>query len=479
MKSRTCRWCRLYLWLGIIGAVCAQNAIAGPATPNRPNVVFVLADQWRAEAFGYAGNTDVRTPHIDRFEREAIHFINAVAGLPVCCPSRASLLTGQRPLTHGVFLNDVPLSTNAVTLAEVLRKAGYDTAYIGKWHLDGDGRSRFIPRERRQGFDYWKAMECTHDYNASFYYADGPEKLRWEGYDAIAQTRDAQRYLRDHAGRSMPFFLFLAWGPPHDPYQTAPQEYRAMYVADKLQLRPNVPQAAESWARKDLAGYYAHCTALDACMGDLRATLRETGLERNTLLVFTSDHGALLGAHGQRKKQQPYDESIRVPLLLRWPDGLGTGPRKFDALVNSEDLMPTILGLCGLTIPKPVEGLDFSAYIRGGPNPSDGAALISCVGPFGEWTRKIGGREYRGIRTLRYTYVRDLNGPWLLFDNQEDPWQLNNLVGHADRIELQAELEALLRRKLVESHDEFRHADYYIRQWNYHVDASGTVPYSP
>lgn len=126
-------------------------------------------------------------------------------------------------------MNDVPLSPEAVTLAKVLRQEGYDTGYIGKWHVDGHGRSNFIPRERRQGFDYWKVLECTHTYTNSFYYADGPVKLKWEGYDAITQTRDARQYLRDHARSSKPFFLFLAWGPPHDPYQTAPEHYRALY----------------------------------------------------------------------------------------------------------------------------------------------------------------------------------------------------------------------------------------------------------
>lgn len=147
-------------------------------------------------------------------------------------------MTGQRALTHGVFLNDVALSPAAVTIAKVLAEAGYDTGYIGKWHLNGDGRSAFIPRERRQGFDYWKALECTHDYNQSFYYADSPEKRVWEGYDAVAQTRDAQRYLRDHARSGKPFFLFLAWGPPHDPYQTAPQHYREDYRPRRSSCAP-------------------------------------------------------------------------------------------------------------------------------------------------------------------------------------------------------------------------------------------------
>src|SRR5580765_1164650 len=209
--------------------------LGAPAT--KPNILLVIADQWRAQAFGFAGDTNVKTPNLDRLANESVRFINAVAGMPVCCPTRASILTGQRPLTTGVFLNDVQLDPNAVTLAKVLSQQGYDTGYIGKWHLNGDGRSRFIPRERRQGFDYWKALECTHDYNHSYYYADGPEKLVWNGYDAIAETQDAEKYIRDYAKSGKPFLLCLAWGPPHDPYQAAPERYRAMYEPEKIKVQ--------------------------------------------------------------------------------------------------------------------------------------------------------------------------------------------------------------------------------------------------
>lgn len=112
----------------------------------KPNLLFVIADQWRAQAFGFAGDPNVKTPHLDALRQESINYFNAISGMPVCCPARASLLTGQRPLTHGVFLNDVPLNPDAITLAKVLKQAGYDTGYIGKWHLNGDGRSDFIPR---------------------------------------------------------------------------------------------------------------------------------------------------------------------------------------------------------------------------------------------------------------------------------------------------------------------------------------------
>jgi arylsulfatase A-like enzyme len=467
----------LLLLLSIIPTVAgAASGSSQIARTSRPNILFILPDQWRFDACGYAGNSDIKTPNLDRLGRESVSFVNAVSGLPVCCPMRASLLTGQRPLTHGVFLNDVPLNPHANTLAKVLAKAGYDTGYIGKWHLNGDGRSAFISRERRQGFDYWKALECTHDYNHSFYYGDTPEKREWEGYDVFAQTRDAQGYVRNRAKSPKPFFLMLAWGPPHDPYLTAPEKYRAMYDPQHLELRPNVPEKMAAQTRKQLAGYYSHCTALDDCIGELMKTLDESGLAENTLVVLTSDHGDMLGSQGLQKKQKPYDESIRVPLLFRWPGHLKPG-QQLASPVNSEDLMPTILGLCGVRIPRSVEGLDFSGYMRDGKSPGDGAALLSCVSPFGEWDRAHGGKEYRGIRTARYTYVRDLNGPWLLFDNEADVFQTNNLVkseGHKDE---QKQLEKLLKKKLSGQKDGFFPGADYIKRWNYYVDVNGTVPY--
>jgi arylsulfatase A-like enzyme len=474
-RKKTWLHARLVVWALL--ATCLPWP--GQAAQRRPNILFILADQWRAQAFGYAGDPNVHTPNLDRLQQESLCFLNAVAGVPVCCPARASLLTGQRALTHGVFLNDVPLSPDAVTFAKVLSQEGYDTGYIGKWHLNGDGRSAFISRERRQGFDYWKVLECTHDYNHSFYYADGPEKLVWDGYDAAAQTRDAQQYLRDHARKQKPFVLFLAWGPPHDPYQSAPRNYREMYASDQLKLRPNVPESIAGKVRTALAGYYAHCSALDDCVGDLLQTLHDTRLSDNTLVIFTADHGDLLSSHGAFNKQQPYDESVRVPLLMRWPKSFGTRGHLLAAPICQEDLMPTILRLCHLPVAKTVEGLDYSQYLRGGKDPSDGSALIVCIAPFGQWERRQGGREYRGIRTRRYTYVRDRNGPWLLFDNEADPYQEVNLVNHPEQSALQADLEARLSQKLFKIGDEFLSGEAYVRKWGYQVNENGTVSYAP
>ena len=443
---------------------------------SRPNIILVFPDQWRAQAAGYGGDPNVKTPSIDRLAGESVNFTHALSGCPVCTPARASLLTGQYPLTTGLFVNDVPLSDRAVGLAQAFADAGYDTAYIGKWHVDGHGRSNYIPPERRQGFDYWKVLECSHDYNRSFYYAgDSDEKLTWEGYDAIAQTRDAQSYIHDHDGGN-PFLMVLSWGPPHAPYETAPERYRHIYRPEEIILRPNVPQGIAPEAREWLAGYYAHCTALDDCTGDLLATIEEEGIAEDTIFLFFSDHGDMLGSQGSAKKQQPWEESIRIPFLLRYPTLFGREGRENDALIDVADVMPTLLGLCGLPIPDTVESIDFSGYLNGGPDPSVGAAVIQCPHTFGQWSKAKGGREYRGLRTHPYTYVRSLDGSWMLYNNDKDPHQLTNLVSDPAYSDILDELDTNLQERLDARGDEFRTGMEYIEEWGYEVDENGTVP---
>lgn len=446
---------------------------------RRPNVMFVFGDQWRQQATGYAGDPNVKTPNLDALARQSIHFTHAVAGCPVCSPYRASMLTGQRPLTHGVFVNDVYLQPRATSIAQAFSNAGYNTAYIGKWHVDGHGRSNCIPPERRLGFEYWKALECTHDYNHSAYYAGKTDtKLYWDGYDAMAQTRDAAHYIRSRDVNA-PFFLTVSWGPPHNPYETAPDEFRRLYDPRALTLRPNVPDDMAPKAREWLAGYYAHCSALDACVGEILAVLRESRIEQETVFVFTSDHGDMLGSHGETRKQRPWDEAIRVPFLLRYPGMRDWRPRETDALIDAQDIMPTLLGLCGIPVPKTVEGMDFSAHVKGGEDPSDGSALLMCAHPFGEWTAaRHGGREYRGLRTQRYTYARDLHGPWLLYDSEADPHQMRNLVHDRNASGVRDMLDHRLQKKLDETRDQFLTGTEYIRKWGYTVDKNGTVPYT-
>ncbi len=462
--------CFLFTGCNSTGSADNQNR----ASTDKPNIIIVLADQWRAQAVGYAGNTNVKTPNLDALAKESVVFNTAVVVMPVCSPFRASLITGQYPLTHGVFYNDKPLPDAAHTMAEIYKEAGYQTGYIGKWHLNGHGvnedpfsaRDLPVPANRRQGFDYWKGREVTHDYNNSFYFDENDKKETWPGYDAFPQTDSAITFIQRM--KADPFLLVLSWGPPHNPYATAPEEFRKMYNAENIALRENVPVDLQDSARQVLADYYAHCTALDKAMGDLLKAIDDAGIDENTIIVFTSDHGDMLLSRGVLRKQRPWDESILVPMLVRYPAQLQH--KEINQPINTPDILPTLLGLSGISIPNSVEGSDFSKAISGAETYPEEAALVMLPVPFHEWKFANGGKEYRAIRTERYTYARDLKGPWLLYDNQEDPYQQHNLVGEAEYATLQSEMETLLRQKLTATHDDFLPADEYMKKWNYRYD---------
>jgi len=437
------------------------------ANTRRPNLLFVFADQMRARSAGYAGCPDVETPWLDRLASEGTVFTNAVSSLPVCTPYRASLLTGRWPLSTGLFLNDLQLSTKEITLAHALRGAGYRTGYIGKWHLDGPHRAYPTPPgPRRQGFDFWAAANCTHDYYRSIFYQDDPSPRYWKGYDATAQTSLAIEFIAE-VRRDRPFCLFLSWGPPHNPYRQVDQGLLARYDAKTLTAPRNCPKPN----LQELAGYYAHITALDGEMGRLLTVIDRLRLRDNTLVVFTSDHGDMLGSHGVQRKQWPWDESVLVPLLMRGP-GLPNGGYHSDTPIGTVDLMPTLLGLLGVEVPKPVEGLDLSKQVRGGGPES---VLIEAICPFGECPEMP---EWRGVRTKRHTYVRRLDGPWLLYDNQADPDQMENLVNRPTHAAIRAELDRELEQWLRKTNDPFKPRQYYLDKYGYHVDRRWHIPYS-
>jgi len=457
-------------FLNLAGAASlAPMAGAQTSRTRRPNVLYIQCDEWRAQSTGYNGDPNVATPVLDRFAAQSTSFQIAVSGCPVCCPQRASLLTGQYPLTHGVFVNDAELKPNGPTLGEEFRGAGYNTGFIGKWHVYGspDGkygrRLAFIPPEKHFGFDYWKVCECTHDYNHSLYYeGNDPTPKYWPGYDAIAQTDDACQFIANHTAD--PFMLVLSLGPPHFPLATAPEQYQAMYRNREIQLRPNVPKDSQKDAIDDLRGYYAHMAALDDCLDRLLKTLDKTGLADDTIVVFTSDHGDMMRSQGLTTKLYPWDESIRVPLLVRYPRRLGRKGRSIATPFNSPDLMPTLLGLCGIAVPGSVEGTDFSGVIFGSkPAPRGGSAFLNLPVPITE-ARRYGFAAYRGLRTERYTYVRSIKGPWLLYDNATDPYQMHNLLGKSDHKALQARLDRELDATLKRRRDEFLPADVYAKR---------------
>jgi arylsulfatase A-like enzyme len=267
----------------------------------------------------------------------------------------------------------------------------------------------------------------------------------------------------------------------HAPYHMAPKKYKKMYNPQDMWLPPNVPQKEsgkyKSSVRKNMAGYYANIAVLDDMVGNVIKTLKKEGIWNNTIILFTSDHGDLLGSHGLYGKQAPYDESIRVPMLFHYSGKQGINDGTYQAMISSQDLMPTLLGLAGIKIPKSVEGKDFSGYLHGRKSPKDTVALIESIHPFSSW-RRNGGRAYRGVRTPRYTYIRGLKGPWLLFDNKEDPYQMDNLIENPVYNNLQAKLDKLLQQKLKENGDHFRPGSYYVKKFGYpKLNSSGAVPY--
>lgn len=450
---------------------------AGRAAKSRkmPSIVFVLTDQWRAAATGYNGDPNVKTPHLDALASEALDFQNAVSVCPVCTPYRAALMTGRFPTTSGMFLNDAYLPPDELCMAEIFAAAGYDTGYIGKWHLDGHGRHNYIPPERRQGWDYWKAAECDHNYNHSHYYTGRSDTKRfWKGYDAFAQTRDAQQFISDHAAGDKPYVLVLSYGSPHFPHHTAPERFQAMYPPEEIELPPNVPQRQRARAKKESQGYYAHCTALDQCIGDLLKTIEESGDADETIVVFTSDHGEMMGSHDCRPwmKHVPYSEAAQVPFLLRYPGVYGREGRQVETPLTTVDILPTLLGLAGIEIPARIEGEDLSLSLREKEGAADRAALYMGVAP---WVHDK--TEYRAIRTRRYTYVRNLEGPWMLYDDSEDRFQMNNLVGDAEHSDLVDELDTRLQSELRRIGDGFHPAEWYIAEWGFDVASHGSCPY--
>lgn len=458
----------------------AETTETEVAAAKAPNIVYVLADEWRAQATGYAGDPNVKTPNLDRLAQSSVNFKNAVSVLPVCTPHRAALLTGRYPQTTGMIFNDLYLPAEELTMAEMFKAAGYNTGYIGKWHVDGHGRLSYIPQERRQGFDYWKVVDCTHNYNHSKYFDNNDTTAKyWEGYDAYAQTADAQAYIQQSAKSNKPFVLVVGYGSPHFPHDQAPEHLKKMYAAMQMKLAPNVPDSLAAETRREAIGYYAHCTALDSCIGALRTTINSAGIANNTIFVFTSDHGEMLGAHGvhSEAKQRPWDESIRVPFLLSYPVLKRLGMQTIEAPINTPDILPTLLGLCGLAKPATIEGEDLTPLITGKKKVADRAALFMNISPFSE---NFGGDEFRGIRTSRYTYVRKLKGAWMLFDNVADPFQLHNLVNEVKAKTLQATLDAQLVTLLKQRGDSFEPKEAYIKKWGFRLKKNkGEIAYGP
>lgn len=455
----------------------------------KPNLLIIMADQWRGRALGFLGSEPVQTPNLDKLAQSGVVFNQAVSGYPVSSPARGMLMSGAYPHVNGVLGNcnswttpsNVELKTDIVCWSDILNQQGYATGYIGKWHLDkikepfvdcanNKGEmawNEWCEPERRHGFQYWLAYG-TYDRHLRPLYWD-TQALRDEFHyvDQWGPEYEADRaidFINSRTNGSRPFALMVSMNPPHTGYELVPDRYKEIYKDIKIDsitsswanaqgLKPEF----DKFLRDNLANYYACMSGVDDQVGRILATLKKTGELDNTIVVFTSDHGDMMGVHNRIGKNIFYEESMRIPMIISYPDALQ--PRVDDQLLISlEDLYPTLITMMGFedAIPATVQTKDLSKQVKGSKDnmPTSQIYIHWSEGDSTELITPKNGS--RGLRTYRYTYSqRAVDGKIIeqyLFDRQNDPWELNNIISKCDKKLLKA-LQEELNERLVKAQD--------------------------
>lgn len=443
------------MWLLIAALpVLAQPATTQPTgqPARRPNVIIIFPDQLRWAELGCYGHPVVRSPNMDRLAAGGVRLTRAYTNQPVCSPARSVLLSGRYARSNGVYTNqdneaEPGRPTNCTTtVAEALGGAGYTTALIGKWHLR--------PTPATLGFSESLRPKMRHRYFKQTFFKNEGQPYTYDGYSPEHETQAAAEFISGH--RDRPFFLFLAYGPPHMPISEVPDRYRNMYDPARVILRDNVWLNGklaydQNWFKiymwdfqyydhKDTFGqqlppgmtlrelttfYYAQITAIDDCIGRVLAAIRDAGLDDDTVVLLASDHGDLLGSHQLFNKGRHYEEAIHVPMIFRYPRLLK--PAVVDTQVASlVDVMPTLLDLCRVPVPDTVQGTSIAPVLTGKQSTvGENAAFV-----------ETGAAD--GIRTHRYVYYverddkpgRDSkrNGEHL-FDVENDAYEMHDLAG--------------------------------------------------
>lgn len=453
---------------------------------SHPNLVFIMADQFRGDALGCMGKEPIKTPHLDKLASEGVIFTNAVSSYPVSSPARAMLMTGMYPMANAVVGNcnsetgpyGVELSKNARCWSDVLKDQGYQTAYIGKWHLDSphkpyvdtyNNRGKVAWNEwcepaRRHGFDHWVAYG-TYDNHLrpmywdttsprdSFYYVDqwGP------AYEA---TR-AIEYINQHSGNEEPFAIVVSMNPPHTGYDLVPDNYKALYkdidveaLCDNQPALPGKGTPNGDLYRNSIRDYYACISGVDENVGRIVAALKANKQFDNTIFVFTSDHGICMGVHDEAGKDIYYDEAMRIPMIISYPARLK--PRKENNLMLAfADLYPTLLSMMGFKkeIPAEVQTFDLSSEIL------KGNGRKNLVQPYYFVNFDDHTTGYRGLRTNTYTYTVHVTSGQIdqviLFDRMKDPHQQSNIATQEPKLVQQFDKQ--LKAWLTKTHDPFAH----------------------
>jgi len=465
------------------GMLAASPALAA----GRPNIIFVLVDDLRWDEFGAAGHLWLETPNIDRLAREGAMFTEAVHAIPLCSPSRATLLTGQYPSRHGVTGNEArsELSHRLDTFPMALNAAGYRTGFIGKWHMGNDPTPR-------PGFDYWVSFPGQGKIIDPQLYENG-RLSETPGYVTDLLTDRAMGFVAA-APTNQPFFLMLSHKAIHpDTVQrndgsidlTVPGQFipaprhagryaaktfprRANYVPpdvvppgdshlSALLRRKYAPgtrakygaEIDASTSDKTIRGRAEMLLSIDEGLGRLFKQLESQGQIDNTVIIFSGDNGYFYGEHGlSQERRLPYEEAVRAPLLVRWPGRVKAGV-KIDALVSSVDIAPTVLDLAGVPVGAQVQGLSFAPTLMGRQGPERQVAYIEYNGDeVFDWVDQS---TYRAVRTRRWKLVHWVQDPTRgeLYDLVADPCEMNNLYADPRYANERAALAAELRRQSI------------------------------
>ena len=401
------------------------------------NVLYLFSDQHRACSMPGEPLSPVVAPNLERFRRQNFTMENCFSNDPLCTPHRGILMSGRWPQQTGVMGNGHRLGSDQGALGHTFRDAGYHTGYVGKWHLDGDEHHFIPPGGLREGFDDWHMWAATNNhYHAWTYNQDTGEKIQPEGWNATLMTDDALTFLRKQKA-TQPWFLMVSWNPPHPPLNP-PAVDETSYMQPGLETRPNIRLAAAGtvphWPdlasieklRQAEEGYYGGITGIDKEFARVLAALEEIGQADNTIVVYTSDHGEMMGSHGRMSKLVPFEESSHVPFFVRVPGATKAGGSSKE-LFASVDIYPTLCGLAGIAVPKHCVGLDMSAVVSGGKaEPTEGIILMCDRGAASTALNAV--PTWRGIRTDTHTYAVIEDGRWILYDNVADPFQQKNLA---------------------------------------------------
>jgi arylsulfatase A-like enzyme len=389
------------LFFVVAGDLGMSAEATGTSARRKPNVLYVIADMQRAYSMGCYGDANARTPALDSFAREGLRLDACISTTPVCCPHRASLMSGQFAHHNGMMSNGCKFKPTVKCLGESFRDDGYETGYVGKWHL---GRAE-------------KDTDPTYGF-------PGP-KSEYGVYhfarDPAPTTDIALKFIAEKSKGTAPWMLFVSWIFPHAPYK-APDSNRKDF--GKVSIPPNVPAGApHDFAEKSLPDYYGMIEAVDQQFARLMEALKQAGVADDTIVIFSSDHGDMIGSQGYKAKRWPYEESARVPFLIRYPRVIPAGRVLADPF-GTPDIYPTLAGLAHVPQPKGLDGMDFSKLFSGKTDtaPRDYVYLEMAYAyvPWPGW---------RAFRTRDAMYARTVDKPWLLYDLKQDRWETNNLAG--------------------------------------------------